>query len=260
MCGYSTTLMRSPHCLQPQFSYRILYLTTLSIIRRKYIHFLHKWRHTWKVNRGSINAVIYFKPSAECLLISLLLQSASRTRAHQPALVSMTAELPQLHRNTMGTKCETEPRVQLLFGISLYVMCVLIRNSINKDLTRFRAIHPLLRPILFQWQWRMNVVILIEGKAICLQGWLKLGTLCPLAVHKPKSGCFHILVFFSPFCHHCSSVMPLVEFSQPSFGAPQIRASEFPFTTPWNMSGARKGWSPVLPWVGRWETSYIIKS
>lgn len=68
-----------------------------------------------------------------------------------------------------GNRMLTELRLQLLLGTSLWIMCVLIRNSINKDLKRFRSI-PSSSPPLFQWEWRMTVVILITKKPSACKG------------------------------------------------------------------------------------------
>lgn len=150
MCGYGTTLMRSPPCPKPQFSQRIWYLTTLKDYQKKTYSFPPQMKTHRKSDPGSIRAVMYFKPSAKCLLISLLVTNciqdkgtSARARFHNCPNAPPTQKYH-------GDKMLNRASLQLLLGISLGMMCVLIRNSINKDLTRFGAIHPLLRPILFQ--------------------------------------------------------------------------------------------------------------
>lgn len=73
----------------------------------------------------------------------------------------------------------------------------------------------------------MNVLILLIEEKNHLPArvhvvWYLLSQVV-LAVHTHlglalESGCFHILLFFSPFCHHCSSVMQLVGNNLSSFG------------------------------------------
>lgn len=103
-------------------------------------------------------------------------------------------------------------------------------------------------------------------KALCLQEWLHLVCFSPGAPGSPqthgpalKSGCALILVFFSPFYHHCVSVIQLEENNLCSFGNFQTRTSDFPCSIPGNMPGAWEGARPIALFYHEWgEERYFF--